>query len=52
MDIKEQIRDKKAELFDLQFLIGTLQAQLQTKLQELNHLLRPTPIPNTEEKNV
>lgn len=47
-DLKEQIRDKKAELFDLQLLIGTLQAQLQAKINELNVLITK----NKEEGNV
>jgi hypothetical protein len=39
MEIKEQIKEKKVELFDLQLLIGTLQAQLQAKMNELNTLI-------------
>lgn len=37
--IKEQIRDKKAELFDIQVQIGTLEALKQQKINELNQLL-------------
>ena len=44
--IQEQIRDAKVELFDLQLLIGTLQAQLQAKMNELNALI----MKNKEEK--
>ena len=38
-NLKEQIGKKKIELFDLQLLIGTLQAQLQAKMNELNTLI-------------
>lgn len=37
--LKEQMDAKKVEMFDLQILIGTLQAQLQTKANELNVLI-------------
>lgn len=37
--VKELIRDKKAELFDLQLMVGTLQTQMQAKMNELNSLI-------------
>jgi len=49
VDIKEQIKEKKVELFDLQLLIGTLQSQLQAKMNELNTLIvqnREAPKPS------
>ena len=38
-EVKDQIKNMKAELFDLQLLIGTLQNQLQAKMNDLNNLI-------------
>lgn len=38
-EIKDQIKTMKAELFDLQLMIGTLQNQLQVKMNDLNNLI-------------